>query len=205
MVNKSSQGSDQLYGSAPDQASKALLIVDAINDLEFEEGDQLLQFGLPAAEKLRDFKHRFRRAGLPVIYANDNFGKWKSDFSALVDHCLNSEVRGRPIAELLPPAEEDYFVLKPKHSAFYGTTLDILLQSLGVKTLYVCGFATDICVLFTANDAYMREYRIRIPADCVAANSQQQSDGALELMARVLKADTRPSEQIELHGSTRSD
>ena len=204
MTNQSSNGSDQLYGSVPDHAATALLIVDAINDLEFDQGDQLLEFGLPAAKKLSVLKQRFRDAGLPVIYANDNFGKWKSDFSALVDHCLNDDVRGRPVAELLPPGEEDYFVLKPKHSAFYGTTLNILLQSLGVETLYIGGFATDICVLFTANDAYMRDYRICIPADCVAANSREQSDGALELMGRVLKADTRPSEQIDLRGLARS-
>ena len=188
----------QLYGSAPDSASTALLMVDVINDLEFKEGDQFLELGLTAAENLRELKQGFRDAGLPIIYANDNFGKWKSDFNALVHHCLHENVRGQPIAERLSPDPEDYFVLKPKHSAFYGTTLNILLQALGVKTLFIAGFATDICVLFTANDAYMRDYRVRIPSDCVAANTKEQSETALALMSRVLKADISPSTHVVL-------
>ncbi|WP_237607564.1 cysteine hydrolase family protein [Roseimaritima sediminicola] len=182
--------------------SLALLLVDVINDLEFDEGDQLLQFARPAAPKLRALAERFRGLGLPVIYANDNFGKWQSDFNAQVQHCLEEGVRGKPIVEQLVPHDEDYFVLKPKHSAFYGTTLEILLRSLTVETLVITGFATDICVLFTANDAYMRDYKVVIPGDCVAANSAQRTDSALQLMQQVLKADIHPSTEVRLPGTT---
>ena len=190
-----SKNNPSMDGHAPDRGEIALLIIDMINDLEFDEGEQLLKSALPAAQNIARLKRRFAAAQLPVIYANDNFGKWKSDFRGQVDRCLQADVRGKPLVQCLQPEEEDYFVLKPKHSAFYATTLDVLLQHLQVKRLVITGVATDICVLFTANDAYMRDFQLAIPADCVAANSQQISEAALQLMHRVLKADTRPLDQ----------
>ncbi len=181
-----------------DTGAMALLLVDVINDLEFEGGEQLLEFGVPAALHLRNLKQRFRAQGLPVIYANDNFGKWKSDFRAQYVHCVGEDTRGKPIAEILAPEPADYFVLKPKHSAFYGTTLEILLQALEATTLVITGFATDICVLFSANDAYMRDYKVCVPHDCVAANTQERSEQAVSLMQRVLKADVRAASELSI-------
>ena len=97
---------------------------------------------------------------MPAIYVNDNFGRWRSDFRQILDHCLQSP--GRAIARLLVPHEEDYFVLKP-HSGFEYTTLDVLLKHLGADTLILSGVATNFCVLFTAHDAYMRDYRLIVP------------------------------------------
>jgi len=111
------------------------------NDLEFPEGDQLLEAALPAARNIARLTQRAREAKVPVIYVNDNFGRWRSDFKKIVDRCLHDDVRGRPIVELLVPDENDYFVLKPKHSGFFSTTLDLLLRYLGVRTLVVAGFA----------------------------------------------------------------
>lgn len=187
-----------LHGSAPDRADTALLLVDTINDLEFDRGAALLRTALPAARRIAHLAERCRRAGIPVIYANDNFGRWRSDFQALVRHCLEAKVRGRPIAELLLPREHDYFVLKPRHSAFYSTSLEILLRHLGVERLIIVGFAGNICVLFTANDAYLRGFQIVIPADCVASNTATLNRNALELMKQVLHADTRVSRRLRL-------
>ncbi|GAA5507912.1 isochorismatase family cysteine hydrolase [Novipirellula caenicola] len=181
-----------------EQFATALLIVDMINDLEFDEGEQLLEFALPVAKRLQKLKQRFAERGWPVIYANDNFGKWQSDFRSQVDHCLEDNVRGKAIVERLVPESDDYFVLKPMHSAFYGTTLDILLKNLGVNTLVITGVATNICILFTANDAYMRDYRIWIPSDCVAANTATLSETALEQARTVLKANTTNSTKLDL-------
>ena len=125
---------EDLHGNAPDKADVALLLIDVINDLEFPEGDQLLQHALPMAERIAALKRRAKAAGIPAIYVNDNFGRWQSDFNAQVEHCLHDGVRGQPIAELLRPDEDDYFVLKPKHSGFFSTTLDILLDYLQVET-----------------------------------------------------------------------
>ena len=186
-----------LHGSAPDKSPVALLLIDVINDLEFPEGDQLLVHALPMAERIAELKGRARQAGVPVIYVNDNFGRWRSDFNAQVENCLRGGVRGEPIARLLQPEEEDYFVLKPKHSGFFSTTLDILLEYLEVRTVVLTGMAANICVLFTANDAYMRDMRVVVPADCVASNTEQDNRYALEQMQNVLKADIRPAQDLD--------
>jgi nicotinamidase-related amidase len=188
---------EDLHGNVPDKAEVALLLIDVINDLEFSSGAQLLKHALPAAEKLAALKRRAKRAGVPVIYVNDNFGKWQSDFSKLLKHCLEEGVCGKPVAELLKPDEDDYFVLKPKHSGFFSTTLDTLLDYLQVKILILTGLTGDICVLFTANDAYMRDFHLVIPSDCVASADADENRHALEHMQRVLKADTRPSTEID--------
>jgi nicotinamidase-related amidase len=111
---------------------------------------------------------------------------------------LDEEVCGKPLATILQPDAEDYFVLKPKHSGFYSTTLALLLQALGAHTLILTGIAGNICVLFTANDAYMRGYTLIIPADCVASQTVQENKSALHLMQTVLKADVRPSPALDL-------
>ena len=187
-----------LDGSAPDTCSVALLLIDWINDLEFSSGAQLLERALPAARATAALRLRAKQAGVPVIYCNDNFGKWRSDFRGILRHCLHDGVRGQPIAELLRPDEDDYFVLKPKHSGFFSTQLDILLDYLEVKTLILTGLTGDICVLFTANDAYMRDFNLVIPEDCVASNDPGENRHALEMMRRLLKADTRPSKELDL-------
>lgn len=188
---------EDLHGNVPDKAAVALLLIDVINDLEFDTGEALLEHALPAARRLAELKRRAKEAGVPVVYVNDNFGRWQSDFKKLLKHCLEDDVRGRPVAALLKPDEDDdYFVLKPKHSGFFSTTLDILLDYLQVKTLVVTGLTGDICVLFTASDAYMRDFNLLIPEDCVASASARENEHALEHMRRVLKADTRPSNEI---------
>jgi nicotinamidase-related amidase len=189
------QNSD-LHGNAPDKSDVALLLIDVINDLEFPESDQLLEFALPMARRIAALKQRAKAAGVPVIYVNDNFGRWRSDFRAQVEHCLTDGVRGQPIVELLRPAKDDYFVLKPKHSGFFSTTLDVLLRYLEVKTVILGGMAANICVLFTANDAYMRDLHLVVPADCVASNTAEENAYALAQMQSVLKADTSDSTGI---------
>lgn len=193
-----------LHGNVPDKANVALLLIDVINDLEFDGGEELLKHALPMAERLAELTRRARRAGVPVVYVNDNFGKWQSDFKRILAHCLEDDVRGRPIVELLRPEEEDYFVLKPKHSGFYSTTLDTLLNYLGVKTLILTGLTGDICVLFTAHDAYMRDFHLLVPSDCVASNDAEENRYTLRKMERLLNADTRPSAEIDFEELNRA-
>ena len=187
---------EDLHGSAPDKCDVALLLIDVINDLDFPEGDQLLRHALPMARKIADLKRRARAERVPVVYVNDNFGRWRSDFNAQVEHCFQDDSRGKPVVELLRPGEDDYFVLKPKHSGFFSTTLDTLLEYLGTKAVVLTGLAANICVLFTANDAYMRDLHLVVPSDCVASNTEEENRYALEQMRKVLKADTRPSADL---------
>jgi len=187
---------DDLHGSAPDKSKFALLLIDVINDFDFPEADQLLRWARPMAQKLLRMKIRAKRAGVPVLYVNDNFGRWQSDFRRQVQHCLRADARGHDIVTLLQPEEDDYFVLKPKHSGFFSTTLETLLRYLGSETLIITGLAGNFCVLFTANDAYMRDYEIIVPADCTASNTAVENREALALMRKFLKADTRPSPRV---------
>ncbi len=187
-----------LHGSAPDKSEVALLLIDVINDLDFPEANQLLRFARPMARKLLRLKQRAKKAGIPVIYVNDNFGRWQSDFRRQVQHCLREDSRGHGIVSLLRPEEDDYFVLKPKHSGFFSTTLETLLRYLGPKKLILTGIAGNFCVLFTANDAYMRDYDLIIPSDCTVSNTAEENRQALALMRKFLKADTRASTKLRL-------
>jgi nicotinamidase-related amidase len=195
---------EDLHGNVPDKSNVALLLIDVINDLEFESGGELLRHALPMAERLAALKRRAKEAGVPVIYVNDNFGKWQSDFKRILEHCLEDDVRGRPLAELLRPEEDDYFVLKPKHSGFFSTTLDILLDYLGARTLVLTGLTGDICVLFTAHDAYMRDFNLVIPSDCVASNDPAENEHTLRKMADLMDADVAPSGEIDFEGLKRA-
>jgi nicotinamidase-related amidase len=188
---------NDLHGNVPDQCSVALILIDVINDMEFKSGAALLKNALPAAKNLSQLKRRAKRSGIPVIYVNDNFGKWRSDFRQQLGHVLEEGVRGEPVAKLLRPDEKDYFVLKAKHSGFYQTQLDLLIDYLQVKTVVLAGFSTDMCVLFTASDAYLRDLEIIVPPDCSASASIEHHEKALEHMSRVLHVKTIPSTELD--------
>ena len=180
----------------------ALLLVDVINDMDFKGSGPLVRQAEAMAPRLRALKQRAGRAGIPVIYINDNFGQWRSDFRTLVDHCVNDDVPGRKVASMLQPGPDDYFVLKPKNSAFYDTTLDTLLDSLGAEQLILTGIAGNNCILFSANDAYMREFDLFIPSDCVVSNTRAENRSALRQMKKILKANITPSVTLRLGRQT---
>jgi nicotinamidase-related amidase len=185
-----------LHGSAPDNSPVALLIIDMINAFDFEGAERILPRALAAAKAIARLKERARKARVPTVYVNDNFGRWRSDFHQILEHVLHSS--GKDIAQLLAPQPEDYFVLKPKHSGFQFTSLDVLLEHLGAKTLILAGVAGNFCVLFTAHDAYMRDYRLVVPRDCIASLTEENDRYALAHMAEVTKAQVCASSEIEL-------
>jgi len=187
-----------LHGYVPDSSSVALILIDVINAFEFEGAEPIYESTIRVAPAIASLKKRAKEAGIPVIYGNDNFGKWQSDFRKLLEHCLEDGVKGEPIVRMLQPDSDDYFVLKPKHSGFYSTNLDVLLNYLQTESLILAGITANICVLFTANDAYMRDYELIVPGDCVASESDEENRNALQQIAKVLKADTRPSTEIDL-------
>lgn len=202
---KSKQLNADLHGNVAHRVPAALLLIDVINDLEFPEGRKLLPQALKMARAIEKLKKRAKAAGIPCIYVNDNFGIWQSDFHSVVEHCLKDGVRGATLAEILAPEEDDYFVLKPKHSGFYSTTLDILLQYLDARALILAGLAGNICVLFTANDAYMRDFRLYVPRDCCVSNSTEENRHALEQMEKVLKADISTSSKLNMAALARGE
>ena len=177
-------------------SATALLLIDVINDLAFEGSGELIAEAEQMATRLASLKRRAAAAGVPTIYINDNFGQWRSDFRKTVAHCTSRRSPGRRVSLRLKPTARDYFVLKPRHSGFFDTTLDTLLGALGIRRVILTGIAGNICVLFTANDAYMRDFRIFAPADCIVSNTAIDNDYALRQIATVLKGNTALSTRL---------
>lgn len=175
----------------------AVLLIDVINAFDFEGSEGLTLAAERAAPQIRRLAERARRSQIPIIYVNDNFGQWRSDFRATIEGCTAQSVPGRRVSEQLRPEPEDYFVLKPQHSGFFSTTLSLLLDYLNVHTLVLGGFATNICVLFTANDAHMHGFNLYVPKDCTASNTEMLTEAALEHVRCALGACTDPADQID--------
>ena len=181
----------------------ALLIVDVLNDLEFPGGEKVLPWAQRMVERLAPLLERARKAGVPVVYANDNFGHWRSNFSDVYREATREGARGRDVAAALKPAETDLFILKPKHSAFFATSLVPLLEHLGTKNLILAGIATNLCVFFTAHDAHMHEYDITVLSDCCAAESDEDHNLALDQLERFLHVRVCRSDEVELVAPSR--
>ena len=178
--------------------SAALLLIDVVNPFDFPGAEALHTNAVPAAHAIAGLAERARDAGVPTIYVNDNFDKWHLGFPELLDLIRREHPRGRVLIDLLAPEpRRDHYILKPMHSGFFGTGLEVLLARLGARTLVLTGIAADICVLFTANDAYMRGFKVMVPADCTASERPDDCERALAQMQRLLKADVRPSTAID--------
>ena len=190
-----------LHGNVPDAADTCLLIIDMINAFDFEDADKFFPAVMQAAERIARLKQQAEAARIPTIYVNDNFGKWRNDFHKLVEYCLTSRCKGQAVAQMLGPGEEDYFVLKPKHSGFFATPLELLLKFLGTRRLILTGVAGDTCVLYTAADAYMRDFALCVPCDCTVSLDPASNQSALDHMRNTLKADISPSAAIRLAGT----
>lgn len=184
---------------APDSCRAALLLIDVINPFDFPGAADLLKAALSVGLNLVKLKKRCRKVGIPTIYVNDHFGRWRSDFSAVVEYCQGEQAAGHEFVRLLLPEPDDYFVFKPMHSGFYQTTLELLLNHLKAQNLLLAGLASNICVLSTAQDAYMRDYRLWLPRDAMAASSPEEDRYALLHFERVLKADLSPVDELDLN------
>lgn len=183
--------------SAPGASAVSVVLVDVINGFDFPGSAGLVRAATRAAPAIERLAARAREHGVPVIYVNDNFGRWRSDFKAILASCLCPDQPGRFVANRLRPQEADYFVLKPQHSGFYSTTLDPLLTHLGTHTLVLAGFATNLCVAFTANDAHMRGYHLIVPSDCTASNTPALTRAALAHVKTALGGDIGPSAKVD--------
>lgn len=177
----------------PNGGRAALIIIDMINCLDFPGAKRLLPRAMTAARKIAQLRTWINSRGWPVVFINDNFGQWHSEKNLLVEQAR----RDRPkLIDLIAPAESDYFIIKPQFSGFYSTNLPVLLPRLGIRNLILTGLATDICVLFTAADAHMRDYEIWVPRDTVAAESEERGQWALDIMAQTMGAETAPSSAL---------
>lgn len=179
----------------------ALILIDVINHFEFPDGKRTLRQALAMGPKLARLKERARQARIPTIYVNDNFGQWRSEMYKLLKYCLRPEAPGRSFVEQLRPDEQDYFVLKPMHSAFYQTPLDLLLRHLGASSLILSGLATNSCILCTAHDANMRDFKIVVPPDCCAARTAREHQQAIQHIGEMAGARLTASPSLRLEKS----
>lgn len=186
-----------LHGNVPEHCRVAVVLVDVLNALRFEGSERFVPRALAVAERIARLKKRAVEAKVPVVYVNDNAGRWRSDLSRVLEDCLHEDAPGRDASRLLLPEKRDYFVMKPKHSGFYSTALDTLLVYLQARRLVIAGFTVERCVLFTANDAFLRDYELYVPRDCTAAIDDGDSDAALRILERVLGAQTQASDELD--------
>jgi len=180
------------------------LILDLISEWRFPDADKLLPRALATAPRVASLIARCRRAGVPIIYGNDNYGRWRSDLRQVVRSSLAGGGDGARITTMIGPRDDDYFVLKPKHSAFFGTPLDLLLQHLSVRRLLLAGVASDQCVMATAMDARMRDYEVVVVGDCVASQTVARNRRALEHFQIALAIHTTRASGIRLPRRRRS-
>ena len=191
-----------LHGSAPDEHPVALLIIDLISDFRFEDGEKLARVARRITSPIARLSKRARASGVPVIYVNDNRGRWRSDRTEMLERCLGADSLGKDMVEELAPENEDYFIFKPKHSGFFATPLAALLEHLGARTLILTGLTTEQCILFTAIDAYVREYELIVPRDCVAGI--RLAKPTLTHMEHILKANTSSSTRVRIRRERRA-
>ncbi len=189
--------------SALPHSARVLLLVDFINPLDFPGAERLLPGALKAARAAARLKQRLAQAGVPAIYANDHYGTWHAEFNDVLRACQALPGPRGEIARLLAPAPDDLTVLKPRHSAFFATPLDLLLREMRARELVIGGLAADMCVQFTTVDAYMHGYSAWVPSDCTAAESDEAKRRALRHMATVMKCSVRASRGADLRGSDR--
>ena len=195
-MNARTEDAAQNAGPAP--GGVGLLIIDMINDLSFSGAEPLIAACHDVVERILDLRDQADDLGVPTIYVNDNFGHWRSERSAIIEHAARAESPAREIVDRIAPRSRDFFVIKPRFSGFYATNLQVLLPRLEVDRLILTGVATDICVLFTAADAHMREYRLWTPEDAVASDDSKRAAWALEIMRNSMGARTEPTPDLGL-------
>jgi nicotinamidase-related amidase len=181
-----------------------LILIDVINHFEYPDGERVLGQALAIAPRLARLKKRAQASGISTIYVNDNFGQWRSDAAKLLDYCVRPEAIGKSFVEQIQPDENDYFVLKPMHSGFYQTPLEVLLRYLGASTLVLSGLTTNSCIVCTAHDAKMREFELYVPSDCSAARTVKEHRQAIEHIRKMTSAKVAPSRSLRLREIARA-
>jgi len=177
----------------------ALLLIDFINPMDFEGSERLLDGARAAARVALKLRTVADELDIPTIYVNDNHGHWHSERSQIVERCASAQNPASEMVRALAPRSSDYFVVKPHLSGFYATSLPVLLPKIGATRLVLTGVAADICVLFTAADAHMRDYELWIPRDAVASEEDARTDWALGIMKDSMDARVEPTTRLTLN------
>ncbi len=176
--------------------ASALVVIDMLNTYDFDGGDELAANVEKIVPNIRRLLDRAREEDVPVIYVNDNYGDWNSSVDELLENAL--EGRHPEVVEPIRPADDVAFVIKARHTIFYGTPLEHLLQSEGIDRLVMTGQVTEQCILYSALDAYVRHIEVAVPADAVAQIDDDLHRAALKMMEVNMDADVTPSAECHL-------
>jgi nicotinamidase-related amidase len=168
----------------------ALIVIDMINPYDFPDAEKLIPSVEQTLPAMREAIDRARREEVLTVYVNDNYGQWRSNSDELVEHALDSP--HRDLVEPIAPHEDALFVIKTRHSIFYSTPLEYLLRQEDVNGVILIGQVTEQCVLYSALDAYIRHFELRVPRDAVAHIYPDLAEAALKMMERNMKADLSP-------------
>ena len=176
--------------------STALVVIDMLNTYDFEDADKLVGSAGEAVPNIAALIDRARREEVPVIYVNDNYGDWNSSADELLQAGLEGE---RPeLVEPLRPPEDASFVIKARHTIFYGTPLEHLLKTEEIDRLVLTGQVTEQCVLYSALDAYVRDIAVAVPPDASAYIYEDLHEAALKMMETNMDADVSPTADVTL-------
>jgi len=174
---------------------RALLIIDMINDFVHPRGKLFIPQSRDILPNLSKVVDHFRKSNEEVIFICDSHIEGDKETEIWGNHALEGEW-GSQIVEELKPNPRDRIILKRRYSAFLYTDLDLYLRERGINTLYLSGVATNVCVLYTAADAFMRGYEVKVIEDCVASFSKEDHEFAIKQMREILKAEIVRSEEI---------
>lgn len=181
--------------AAREPGRTALLVIDMLNDYRHDDGDVLRDEARSVVPVIAGLAARAREAGAQVIWVNDNHGDWAADRESLLR--MARKGAGPDLVDPIAPPRDVPFIVKSRHSVFYGSPLEYLLSTEGVDRLVLTGQVTEQCILYSALDAYLRHFRLTVAVDAVAAIDPELADAALRMMARNMRADVRPAREIE--------
>jgi nicotinamidase-related amidase len=176
--------------------STALVVIDMLNTYDFDDAEKLAESAQDAVPKISSLLDRARDEEVPIIYVNDNYGDWNSSAEELVEHGLNG--RHPELVEPIRPPEGVAFVIKARHTIFYGTPLEYLLAQRGIDRLVLTGQVTEQCVLYSALDAYVRHIDVAVPRDAVAHIHADLAEASFKMMETNMGADITPSADCHL-------
>jgi nicotinamidase-related amidase len=179
-----------------DRAPSALVVVDMITTYDFPDADAVAQHAPDVVENIAGLLDRARKDGVQVIYVNDNYGDWNSSHEELYEKAMEGE--HPELVEPLAPQEGDAFVIKARHSIFYSTPLEYLLATQGLGRVVLTGQVTEQCILYSALDAYVRNFRLAVVEDAVAHIDDELAASALRMMERNMDADIETSAEADL-------
>lgn len=196
MAAEISSKTEPANDSVSHRSPLAVVLMDVITDFRWTGGEELAARARAIVPAIQQLRRQARQAAIPVIYANDNYGRWRSDWRQIVARATDGDAVAPDVASALAPSSDDYFVLKPRHSAFYQSPLDLLLGHLGARTVVLAGYAAEMCVLYTASDAYVRGYEVVLAEGCIAGGSDEREASALAHMREVMGASVVSPEEL---------